>query len=67
LGLILVDEDGGVVAVGAVAPPAGGSDETDCAYAVAATPASNPKPKMVDFIEFGMPDSPVLDYLRVKI
>jgi hypothetical protein len=36
------------VAVGAVAGLVGGTVETDCAYAVALTPASNPTPKTID-------------------
>jgi hypothetical protein len=46
----LVAEYGGATAVGV----AGGSAETDCAYAVAVTPASNPKPMTVDFNKLGM-------------
>ena len=38
----------GAVAVGAVAGLVGGNADTDCACAVAATPANNPKPRTVD-------------------
>jgi hypothetical protein len=43
---------GGIV--GAVAPPVGGSDETDCASAVATTPANNPSPRTVDLSKLGI-------------
>jgi hypothetical protein len=48
-GEIFADETtGGVVAVGAVSGLVGGKAETDCACAVALTPASNPTHKTVD-------------------
>jgi hypothetical protein len=47
-----VAEYGGATAVGV--DVAGGSAETDCAYALAATPTNNPKPSTVDFNKLGM-------------
>ena len=52
---------GGVV--GAVAPPAGGSDEIDCAPAAAATPANNPRPRAVDLSKLGIL---VLQLIRIR-
>lgn len=42
----------GALAVGA--EPVGGSDDTDCACAANAVPASNATPKTVDFSIFGI-------------
>jgi hypothetical protein len=57
---------GAGAAVGAVAGLVGGSVETDCAYAVAATPASKPKPMTVDLSKLDIRRSPV-DYCRLKL
>jgi hypothetical protein len=48
-----VDEVTGGGVVGALAP-AGGSVETDCAEAAAATPTNKPAPRIVDFSKLGI-------------
>jgi len=53
-----VEENGGAVEVWPVGGLVGGKAETDCAWAVAATPASNPKPKTVALNKLGIPGSP---------
>ena len=55
----MADEYAGAVAVGAVAGLVGGNADTDCACAVAATPANNPKPRMVVLSKLDIPRSPV--------
>ena len=55
----MADEYAGAVAVGAVAGLVGGNADTDCACAVAATPANNPKPRTVDLSKLDIPCSPV--------
>ena len=50
----------GAVAVGAVAGLVGGNADTDCACAVAATPANNPKPRTVDLSKLDIPCSPII-------
>jgi hypothetical protein len=54
------------VAVGAVAGLLGGNAETDCACAVALTPASNPTPKTVDLSKLCMLEilPPVINRIR---
>jgi hypothetical protein len=44
--------------VGAAAGLVGGSAETDCAWAVAASPASSAKPRTDDFNKLGIQTSP---------
>ena len=48
------DVGGWVVTLAAGAEPLGGSDDTDCACATKAVPASNATPKTVDFSKFGI-------------
>ena len=55
----MADEYAGAVAVGAVAGLVGGNADTDCACAVAATPANNPKPTMVVLSKLDISRSPV--------
>jgi hypothetical protein len=62
--VILADETG-IVAVVAVSELVGGKAETDCAYAVAVTAASNPTAKAVDLSKLCMLNSPVLHRIYV--
>jgi hypothetical protein len=50
-----VVEDGGGVTICPAAEPLGGKAETDWAWAVAPTPASNPNPKTADLHKLGIP------------
>jgi hypothetical protein len=58
LGKILLVEDGGGEAVGAVAGPLGGNDETDWASATAAVPANTPRLRTADLSKLDIAASP---------
>ena len=61
----MTEEYAGAVAVGAVAGLVGGNAVTDCACAVAATPANNPRTATVDLRKLDIPRSPI-DRTRIQ-
>ncbi len=63
----MADETGGIVAVVAVSELVGGKAETDCAYAVAVTAATNPAAKAVDLSKLCMLNSPVSHRIHVAM